>query len=135
MSYTSFSNALRAVASAGCLVLCAATLAVAQTQTPKPDNSGVNTRDRQPGAITADQQGTSAADRDASKKIRESIVRDKDLSTYAHNVKVVTRDGTVTLKGPVRSEAEKKAVEAKAQAVVGADHVVSELSVAPASKQ
>ena len=134
MSCTS-SNAARSIASAGALVLFAASLAVAQTQTPKPDNSGVNTRDRQSGAVTADQQGTSAADRTATQKIREAIVADKDLSTYAHNVKVVTRDGTVTLKGPVRSDAEKKAVEAKAKSVVGVNRVVNELSVAPDSKQ
>ena len=57
-------------------------------------------------------------------------MRDKGLSTYAHNVKVIARDGQVTLKGPVRSDAEKLAVEAKATEVVGAGRVVNELSVA-----
>jgi len=133
MSYPSSFNVVRRLATAGGLMLFAASLAVAQT--PKPDNTGVNTRDRQPGAITADQQGNSAADREATKKIREAIVGDEALSTYAHNVKVVTRDGTVTLKGPVRSEAERKAVESKAQAVVGAAHVVSDLSIAPSEKR
>jgi osmotically-inducible protein OsmY len=94
-------KAAHAIGWAGAFMLLTAGPAAAQ----KPDNTGVNTRDRQPGAVTADQQGSSAADRDASKKIRDAIVRDKELSTYAHNIKVVTRDGTVTLKGPVRSEA------------------------------
>ena len=134
MSCTS-SKAARGIASAGAIVLFAASLAAAQSQSQKPDNSGVNTRDRQPGAVTADQQGNSAADRTATQKIREAIVADKDLSTYAHNVKVVTRDGIVTLKGPVRSDAEKKSVEAKAKSVAGVTRVVSELSVAPESKQ
>jgi osmotically-inducible protein OsmY len=57
----------------------------------------------------------------------------KELSTYAHNVKVVTRNGMVTLKGPVRSEDEKKAVEAKASEIAGAGKVKSMISVRPKS--
>ena len=73
-----------------------------------------------------------ASDRDLTRRIRRALVKDKSLSTYAHNVKVVSQDGTVTLKGPVRSEAEKAAVEAKANEVVGSNgKVVNELSVAP----
>jgi osmotically-inducible protein OsmY len=106
----------------------------AQEPAKKPDNTAVNKGDRQQGAVTADQQGTSAADLDATKKIRESIVGDKGLSTYAHNVKVITRDGTVTLRGPVRSESEKKLIESKATAVAGTGRVVNELTIAPASK-
>ncbi len=56
---------------------------------------------------------------------------DKSLSSYAHNVKVVTTNGTVTLKGPVRSDEEKSAIEAKATEVAGAGNVTSELTVAP----
>ena len=59
-------------------------------------------------------------------------MKDKALSTYAHNVKVIAQDGQVTLKGPVRSDDEKRAVEAKATEVAGAGHVTNEMSVAPA---
>jgi osmotically-inducible protein OsmY len=100
-------------------------------QAPKADNTRVNTRDREKGAVTADQQKNDASDRQAAQKIRQSLMKDKGLSTYAHNVKIVAQGGQVTLKGPVRSQAEKQAVEAKAIDVVGADHVVNELSVAP----
>jgi osmotically-inducible protein OsmY len=100
-------------------------------QTPA-DNTKVNTRDRAPGAVTADQQKDNAVDRDLAQKIRRSLVSDKALSTYAHNVKVVAQNGAVTLKGPVRSEQEKQDVEAKAVAVAGAGHVTNELSIAPA---
>jgi hyperosmotically inducible protein len=58
-------------------------------------------------------------------------MKDKSLSTYAHNVKVVTQDGQVTLKGPVRSEDEKKAIEAKATEVAGDGKVTSELNIKP----
>ena len=102
----------------------------ALAQTPA-DNTKVNTQDRAPGAVTADQQKENPADRDLTKKIRASLVADKGLSTYAHNVKVVSQGGQVTLKGPVRSEQEKQAIEAKAVEVAGAGHVVNQLSIAP----
>jgi hyperosmotically inducible periplasmic protein len=57
----------------------------------------------------------------------------KELSTYAHNVKIITRNGIVTLKGPVRSQDEKKVVESQAAQIAGADKVKSALSVAPKS--
>jgi osmotically-inducible protein OsmY len=59
-------------------------------------------------------------------------MKDKSLSTYAHNVKVVSQGGQVTLKGPVRSEDEKRSVEAKATEIAGAGHVINEITVAPA---
>jgi osmotically-inducible protein OsmY len=58
-------------------------------------------------------------------------MKDKSLSSYAHNVKIITQEGMVTLKGPVRSEEEKQAIEAKAKEVAGGDKVSSELVVKP----
>ena len=104
--------------------------AIAQTA---EDNTKVNTRDRDKAAVTADQQKENAGDRDLAKKIRQSLVSDKSLSTYAHNVKVVAQGGHVTLKGPVRSEDEKKLVEAKATEVAGSGKVTNEISIAPPS--
>jgi hyperosmotically inducible protein len=106
---------------------------LAQTQT-RPDNTKVNTRDRAEGAVTADQQKENPTDRDLAQKIRRSLVRDKTLSTYAHNVKIVSQGGQVTLKGPVRSAQEKQDVEAKAVEVAGAGHVINEISVARAKE-
>jgi len=100
-------------------------------QTP-PDNTKVNKADRAKGAVTADQQNETPADRDLAKKIRQAVVGDKSLSTYAHNVKIVAQDGQVTLKGPVRSEAEKTAIVAKATEIAGAGKVTNEITVAPA---
>ena len=111
------------------VMLCslAASPAVAQTAA---DNTKVNERDRAPGAVTADQQKETAADRDLTKRIRQSVIGDKSLSLYAHNVKIVTRGGQVTLKGPVNSEAEKQAIEKKAIAAAGAGRVTNEISIA-----
>jgi osmotically-inducible protein OsmY len=103
--------------------------AIAQ-QTP-PDNTKVNKAERK-GAVSADDQNENAADRDLTKKIRQAVVGDKSLSTYAHNVKIVSQNGQVTLKGPVRSEAEKTTIVAKATEIAGAGKVTNELTVAPA---
>ena len=112
---------------------CLAISIPALAQAPA-DNTKANEKDRNKGAVTADQQKENATDRDIAQKIRQSIVGDKALSTYAHNVKVVAIDGRVTLKGPVRPEDEKRAVEAKAADVVGAANVTNEITIAPASK-
>ena len=130
--YRMHSRSLALVLSGAVLIgLSSATGSIlAQTSTPQ-DNTKVNTRDRAEGAVTADQQKENPADRDLAQKIRRSVTRDKTLSTYAHNVKIVAQGGQVTLKGPVRSAQEKQDIEAKAVEVAGAGHVVNEISIAP----
>ena len=98
---------------------------------PAPDNSRTNRRDRDRSAPTADRQKMSATDRELARKIRAALHDDKSLSTYAHNVKIISRDGRVTLKGPVRSEEEKTAIESKATEIAGAGNVTNELEVSP----
>ncbi|MHB8108716.1 MAG: BON domain-containing protein [Syntrophorhabdaceae bacterium] len=66
-----------------------------------------------------------------TQNIRRAIVKDKSLSTYAHNVKIITIGGMVTLKGPVRSEEEKRTVEGIAGQVAGKNKITSEIDVAP----
>ena len=102
-----------------------------QPTTPQADNTKVNERDRSPNEPTADQQKENRSDRDITQQIRQAIMKDKSLSTYAHNVKIITQNGQVTLKGPVRSEDEKRAVEAKATEVAGENKVTSELDIKP----
>jgi hyperosmotically inducible periplasmic protein len=95
-----------------------------------PDNTQVNKRDRAAGEATADQQKNNRTDLDLTKDIRKSIMDDKSLSTYAHNVKVISQNGTVTLKGPVKSADEKNSVVLKAVSIAGgADKVVDQMSV------
>lgn len=115
------------------LILAAPIAANAQDKPTTPDNTKVNKRDRQAGAVTADQQKENTGDRELSANIRRALMEDKDLSTYAHNVKIVAENGIVTLKGPVRSQEEKKAVEAKATEVAGAGKVKNMISVKPKS--
>jgi hyperosmotically inducible protein len=95
------------------------------------DNTKVNQRDRNQSEPTADQQKENTNDRQLTQQIRRAIVKDKNLSSDAHNVKIITQNGAVTLKGPVKSEEEKQAIESKAAEVAGAGKVNSELQVAP----
>ena len=117
------------------LLLCMSLTAPAPAQTTdpaQPDNTKTNKRDRSSGAVTADQQKMNSTDRELSKKIRQAIMADKSLSTYAHNVKIISQNGMVTLKGPVHSEAEKSTIEAKAAEIAGGpDKVKSEISLKP----
>jgi osmotically-inducible protein OsmY len=107
---------------------------VPQNQQPAPDNTKTNQGDASQGAVTADQQKMNPTDRNIAKQIRSAIYKDKSLSTYAHNIKIIAQDRKVTLKGPVRSEDEKANVEAKAAAVVGATNVTSQIEVARAKQ-
>ncbi|HWC00067.1 MAG TPA: BON domain-containing protein [Bryobacteraceae bacterium] len=103
-----------------------------QESTEKPDNTKANQRDRETGGATADQQKNNSTDRELTRSIRRAITRDKSLSTYAHNVKIISQNGTVTLKGPVRSEEERKTIIAKAVTVVGSpDRVNDQMAVKP----
>jgi len=97
-------------------------------QQPTPDNTKQNKDQSGP---TADQQKMNPADRAITQKIRKAIVNDSSLSTYAHNIKIITQDGKVTLRGPVRSEDEKSNVEAKAVGIAGQDNVTDQLEIAP----
>jgi hyperosmotically inducible protein len=130
-----YRNVVRMVLCTG-LLLSAGVVGSAQEPStrqasPVPDNTKVNERDPSQTETTADQQKDNRSDRDITQQIRQSIMRDKSLSMYAHNVKIVTQDGQVTLKGPVRSEDEKKAIEAKAAEVAGDGKVISELNIKP----
>jgi len=103
-------------------------LGVGQQQ-PAPDNTKTNAdTDRN---TTADKQNNAASDRTLTQQVRKAITQDKSMSTYAHNVKVVTQSGQVTLSGPVRSDEEKQAIVQKAAEVAGQDHIVDQISVAP----
>lgn len=93
------------------------------------DNSKVNRLSDGDKGLSADQQGNSKFDVETTRRIRRSITSNKNLSTYAHNIKIITREGRVVLKGPVRSETERKIVEDTAVRVAGIENVTSGLEV------
>jgi osmotically-inducible protein OsmY len=117
----------------GSLVFCTSLMAIPHVrfqdaQQPAPDNTKTN---KDQPAPTADDQKMNAADREITQKIRKSIHQDTSLSTYAHNIKIISQNGKVTLRGPVRSEDDKKNLQAKAVAVAGDGNVTNLLEIAP----
>jgi len=107
----------------------------ADAQAAPADNTKRNKQDRNKNEVTADQQKTNSSDQEITKKIRRALMDDKTLSTYAHNVKVVSQHGSVTLKGPVRSEEEKTSIQTKAVEIAGADNVKNEITIKPDRKE
>ena len=106
------------------------TVTIAQGSPPvAPDNSAVNVRDRAPGAMSAGQQSNAKSDLEITREIRRAVVKDHSLSMLAHNVTIVSANGSVTLRGPVNTEEEKTAIASKAQAIAGASKVDDQLEV------
>jgi len=93
------------------------------------DNTARNQRDRNSANPTSGDQAENPSDRQITASIRRAVVADKSLSTDAHNVKIITSSGMVTLRGPVKSAEEKAAVEAKAKQVAGVTSVDNQLEV------
>jgi len=125
-------NNLVARAMLAVLILCG--IAAAQqdnSQQVPADNTKVNQRDRNQNEPTADQQKENSNDRELARQIRRAVVKDKSLSTDAHNIKIIAQNGAVTLKGAVKSDEEKQAIQSKASEIAGAGKVTNELEVAP----
>ncbi len=119
------------VAAAAPLALVAALTACdREREVTTADNTAANARDRSGDTATPTDQSESPADRDVTRKIRQALVADDALSTNAKNVKIVTADGTVTLRGPVATEQERARVAAAATQVAGAGRVQNQLEVA-----
>jgi hyperosmotically inducible protein len=117
----------------GSLIFCLSLAAVPipqyqDNQQTAPDNTKKNKDQNSP---TADQQKVNPADRAITQKIRKAVHDDTNLSAYAHNIKIITQDGKVTLRGPVRSEDEKNNLPAKAVTVAGQENVTNQLEIAP----
>jgi hypothetical protein len=110
----------------GCLRAAIFSMAMSGTCVAKQQDNTAANKDNAPAA---DQQKNDPADRDLAKQIRQSITGDKDLSTSAHNVKVIVRNGEVTRKGPVESDGEKATVESKATSLAGPGKVQNQLTV------
>jgi osmotically-inducible protein OsmY len=96
----------------------------------EPDNTRVNRRDRDLDTMTPMDQGASDGDRAITAEIRKAVVNDGTLSFTAKNVKIITKDGNVVLRGPVKSEDERASILAKANRVAGPSRVTNQLEVA-----
>jgi osmotically-inducible protein OsmY len=93
------------------------------------DNTGRNVRDRDAMAKTPMDQGESEADRTITQRIRQAIVADDSLSTNAKNIKIITNNGVITLRGPVNTAKEKDDISKKVQAIAGNNRVENQIEV------
>jgi osmotically-inducible protein OsmY len=93
----------------------------------KLENTERNVRDSGDTTLTPEDQKETAGDRHLTAAIRRSVVNDKSLSLDAHNAKIITRNGTVTLRGPVENSAEKVKLQSIAQKMRGVKHVDNQL--------
>lgn len=115
------------------LALCASPTFAQTPASTAADNTKTNKAAENSSAksSTADGQSNTSSDIKITQQIRKSLMDDKNLSTYAHNVKIVTVNGMVTLNGTVRSAEEKSQVAMKAQAVAGKSNVTDDIKVTP----
>jgi osmotically-inducible protein OsmY len=111
----------------GCSRDPATTSAAAQKA---PDNSAQNVRDREDGSLTSGDQSETEGDRALTQQIRRAVVADDSLSTTAKNVKIITINGVVTLRGPVKTDQERTMIAAVATKLAGAGKVQNQLEVA-----
>jgi hyperosmotically inducible protein len=111
------------------IALLATSISLGQSTPVAPDNTGVNVRDRDAAALTAGQQSNSKGDVELTRKIRRAVEKDSSLSMLAHNVKIISVNGNVTLRGPVHTPGEKASIGAKAEEIAGAGKVHNELEV------
>jgi hyperosmotically inducible periplasmic protein len=128
-----FINSQRLFLAVGSLALGASLMAMPVprnqvNQQAAPDNTKQNKDQTSP---TADQQKANPTDRAITQKIRKAVHDDTSLSTYAHNIKIITQDGKVTLRGPVRTEDEKNSLQTIAVTVAGQENVTNQLKIAP----
>lgn len=95
----------------------------------EPDNTKKNERDSKQGAVTAQDQGGSSEDVAITQQVRQRVVKDDSLSSAAKNVKIITTEGVVTLRGPVKSNEEKTTLAGFAKNVAGVKRVDNQLEV------
>jgi osmotically-inducible protein OsmY len=93
------------------------------------DNTARNVRDRNDRTLTPLDQGNTAADRDTTARIRQEITAAKEMSVSARNVKIITKDGQVTLRGPVNSSEEKRRISEIAGRIATSEKVDNQLEV------
>ena len=103
--------------------------AIAADDKSKADNTAVNERDRSDQTKTSGNQSNSAADLKITQAIRSALMKDGELSTTAKNIKVITVNGQVTLRGPVKTAQEKAKVAQLARSAAGGAQIVDQLDI------
>jgi len=112
-----------------CLSAFSLAALAADDEKAKPDNTATNERDRSGETKTSGDQSNSSADLKVTQAIRRALMKDRELSTMAKNIKVVTANGQVTLRGPVKTVQEKTKVDQIARSAAGGARIDDQLEV------
>jgi osmotically-inducible protein OsmY len=103
--------------------------AIAGDDKTKPDNTAINERDRSDETKTSGDQSNSSTDLKTTRAIRQALMKDGELSTTAKNIKVITANGHVTLRGPVKTAQEKAKIDQLAKSAAGGAQIDNQLDV------
>ena len=114
------------------VLVCLSTVSVAAMAADdktKPDNTAINERDRSRETQTSGDQSNSSADLKITQAIRQALMKDSELSTTAKNIKIITDNGQVTLRGPVKNAQEKAKIDQLARSTAGGAKIDDQLDV------
>jgi hyperosmotically inducible protein len=118
----------RTLLALACASVCLA-LMPEDNKKAKPDNTATNERDRSGKTQTSGDQSNSPADLKITQAIRQALMKDGELSTTAKNIKVITANGHVTLRGPVKTAQEKAKSDQLAKSAAGGAQIDVQLDV------
>jgi hyperosmotically inducible protein len=119
----------RTLLALACLSALSLAAFAADNEKSKPDNTATNERDRSGETKTSGDQSNSSADLKITQSIRRALMKDRELSTTAKNIKVITANGQVTLRGPVKTAQEKAKVARIARSAAGRVQIDDQLDV------
>jgi hyperosmotically inducible periplasmic protein len=119
----------RTLLSLACLSAFSLAALAADDEKAKPDNTATNERDRSDETKTSGDQSNSSADLKITQAIRQALMKDGELSTTAKNIKVITANGQVTLRGPVKTAQEKAKIDQIAKSAAGGAQIDDQLDV------
>ncbi|WP_331353234.1 BON domain-containing protein [Cellvibrio sp. UBA7671] len=135
LGFTLVLGSATAIAANGVLHSSSSSMSSATSSAMKPalakdaDNTDLNTRDKSGDTLTPQNQSNSESDLKVLAAVRSAIVEDDNLSTAAHNVKIMVANGAVTLRGPVKNTSEKARVEGLARKVAGVVSIDNRLDI------
>ena len=114
------------------LLACLSTVslaAIAADDKTSPDNTAINERDRSRETQTSGDQSNSSPDLKITEAIRQALIKDGELSATAKNIKIITNNGQVTLRGPVKNAQEKAKIDQLAKSAAGGAKIDDQLDV------
>jgi hyperosmotically inducible periplasmic protein len=119
----------RTLLAIACLSAFSLAALAADDEKSKPDNTKTNERDRSGEIKTSGDQSNSSSDLKVTQAIRQALMKDGELSTTAKNIKIITANGQVTLRGPVKTAQEKAKVDQIARSAAGGAQIDDQLDV------